>query len=196
MIERRRGYGLEAAIQFGEIGANDLDAPFAAEVHLGYKFTEATSQPHVRVGAAVASGDDGKDADIGTFFAPFAERHPRLGAADIVSLSNILDIYLQVTLTPIEKSELGVAFHNMTVMEESDTAGGAFSNGNLNADDDLLTELDLWWKYRFTPQTQLEIVASLVMIGDFLDDSDLLAATGFSDDDVAVRIYANLTFGW
>lgn len=192
-------YGLEAAIQFGEIGAIDLDAPFAAEAYVGYKFIEATSQPHVRLGVTVASGDDDpNDSDDGTFRAPFAERHPRLGAADLVSLSNILDIYLQVTLTPTEKSELGAAFHNMTVMEESDTAGagGAFSNGNPNADDDLLGELDLWWKYRFTPQTQLEIVASVVKIGDFLDDQDPLAATGFTDGDVGFRLYANLTFSW
>jgi hypothetical protein len=89
--------------QWGDWGATDHSA-YAVVAEGGYKFQDLCLQPWLRLGVALASGDD--DPEEGThksFFGMVPTNHKWYGYMDTTALSNLINFYQQLILKPAEK---------------------------------------------------------------------------------------------
>lgn len=82
---------LEAAQQFGTVGANDIRAWMGTAV-LGWTIPRLPLSPRIYAQVDYASGDRRQGGDTGTFFQLYPSAHGFLGYADVLGRANIVDV--------------------------------------------------------------------------------------------------------
>lgn len=168
------GYDAEAAYQFGDVGAADVNAyMFAAQVY--YAFDSEWS-PKVYVGLDYASGDEtAGDGDVETFNQLFPLGHAYHGYMDLIGRQNIIDISAGVSFKPHKKFLVKLDFHNFTRTEDSDSVynagGGVLRATAPGASDDVGQELDLTIKYTVDRHLTLQGGYSHFFAGDYFTDT-------------------------
>jgi hypothetical protein len=145
---------LWGALQFGEFhdmtesGVRDLDqlaGAFLAE--FGYQPDDCWGKPWLRTGVNFASGDgDPDDGDHNTFHNLLPTNHLYYGYADQAAFQNLIDLFVQLKLTPLPKLAVEIAFHQFWLHKSDDSRyfgtgafhrkdygyGSAASNGSKN----------------------------------------------------------------
>lgn len=186
-------YNLEFAYQFGDIegagaGGGDLDVEnFAVEAEIGITFNANNNfRAFVRFLYA-----EGGDADETGYIPLFGERHAqagtggtqnyraRYGLMDIVPLTNVITLQGGIHFDPRADWTVGATVIWAQLDEE-----------NVNNDDDIGFEIDLFADYRYSDQTTFGFGLGLF----FADDAAPLVNGGFAgnDDDVAVLFYTQV----
>ncbi len=104
-------YDVEAAYQFGEMGAADIEA-FMAGSQFGYAWMENQWKPRLWLGFDYGSGNNSPaDGKLETFDQLFPLGHAYLGYIDIVGRQNIIDLSLGLDLKPAKKMGFKMAHH-------------------------------------------------------------------------------------
>ncbi len=123
------------AVQWGEFpgaGGRDLDHLAAAGIaEIGYRLPETPTQPWLRLGINLASGDDDPDdGDHRTFFNLLPTNHLYYGYADQLAFQNLADLLIQLRLKPLAKVGLELTWHRFWLLHAADAryfGTGAFS---------------------------------------------------------------------
>ncbi|MEZ6019458.1 MAG: alginate export family protein [Planctomycetota bacterium] len=182
-------YEVEAAIQKGEVGNQDVDAwSFASQV--GWKPEGWSGSPRLWFGLDAASGDDASGGDVGTFHQLFPLGHAYFGFIDAVGRQNIIDTSLGGQWSLDEKTTAGFGVHSFRLMETSDAlynAGGAVSRTGFD-NSDVGTELDLSATHKVDRHTQIYGGLSRFWAGDGL------ASTGPDEDTDFLYLGVRTTF--
>lgn len=175
-------WSLELAMQSGEIGNANTDvSSMVAEGWFGYTFGDEDASHH-RVHAGILWLGDGDDPVDVEFFIPlFPDTHRRAGLADVFSLysasgytnqsfplssfHNLTDINIGWQWWNDGSQSFGAAYHQFTLTEDF---GGP--------EDDLGSEIDLWYEYNYGKHLGLQVGVANFMPGDLfmpVDDSVL-----------------------
>lgn len=175
-------YDLEAAMQFGDFGTQDIHAWMISgdlEIPLD---AESDMKPKAVVGFDYASGDDSTtDGDLGTFNQLFPLGHAYLGYVDVVGRQNVIDVRGSISAWPVPGEFMVKAdVHRFWRAEENDAlynaGGGVVRAGGPGTSSDVGWEIDLTGKWILDAHTNVQIGYSHFFAGDFLAD------TGTSDD--------------
>lgn len=187
-------YGLEAALQQGEVNGDDLSA-YTYCVRLGYTAKGVAWKPRVGVEWNTASGDDNPaDGDAGTFDNLYPTNHQFYGYADLVGLQNVQDIALAVSAHPAKRCRVGLAYHVFSLAEEK----GAWYRSNGTAllqdatgisGDEIGNEIDLTFGHKVSGNVDVEAGYSLFLPGDFVKK-----ANGTDDDTTFGYVQVNVGF--
>ena len=185
---------LWGAIQFGNYidttptGAKRLDQlAGAAIVEVGYQLPDVWAKPWLRTGVNFATGDkDPGDGDRNTFFNILPTNHLYYGYADALAFSNLIDLLVQLKLSPLPKLGVELTFHQFWLYTQSDTryfGTGAFSTGSLgygrspsNGANNVGQEIDFVMNYKVNQHLGLMAGYSRLFGGKVL--------SSFSDDDI------------
>ena len=185
---------LWGAIQFGNYidttptGAKRLDQlAGAAIVEVGYQLPDVWAKPWLRTGVNFATGDeDPGDGDRNTFFNILPTNHLYYGYADALAFSNLIDLLVQLKLSPLPKLGVELTFHQFWLYTQSDTryfGTGAFSTGSLgygrspsNGANNVGQEIDFVMNYKVNQHLGLMAGYSRLFGGKVL--------SSFPDDDI------------
>jgi len=178
-------YTAELAAQVGELAGDDLLA-LAAALVVGRTFESAAWKPRIGFEVAYASGDDdGADGDAGTFQTLFPTNHLHYGYADLVAWSNVLDLHVRLSGTPVGKTTVALDYHHFRLIEEVDgwynAAGVLVRAGAAGASPHLGDEIDLTVTWSPRPALKLLLGYSIFLPGGFVEDT--------GDDPVAHFLY-------
>jgi hypothetical protein len=186
--------GFWGAIQFGNYidttptGAKRLDQlAGAAIVEVGYQLPDVWAKPWLRTGVNFATGDeDPGDGDRNTFFNILPTNHLYYGYADALAFSNLIDLLVQLKLSPLPKLGVELTFHQFWLYTQSDTryfGTGAFSTGSLgygrspsNGANNVGQEIDFVMNYKMNQHLRLMAGYSRLFGGKVL--------SSFPDDDI------------
>ncbi len=190
--DKRWDYELEAAKQWGEFGAFDVDALMAVLV-LGYT-VDFQWQPRLAFEFDYASGDhDASDTDRETFDNLYPTNHIHYGYMDRVSLQNLNDYRLQFGVKPTSKLDLQTDLHLIYL----DTAKDSLYNAGRGvtrtaAASDVNThvgnELDLLAQYKMCEYADFLAGYSHFFAGKYLEE------TGAADDGDFFYVQTTLNF--
>ncbi|MEE9218437.1 MAG: alginate export family protein [Acidobacteriota bacterium] len=169
----------EAAFQTGEfddgVTTTDISA-FGFEGELGYQFSGAGVKPRVYGRFSSYSGEDGDPDESEAFDPLFQDFHPRLGYMDLFVASNLDVIQGGVSWSGSEDRHIfGADLLKFTLNEE------------IAGEDDLGTEIDLYYKFAYTKNVHIEAAIANFSPGD-------LFPAGV--DDNALRVYGNTRLRW
>ena len=187
-------YDVEAAIQFGDIGASDLLAG-AGHASLGYTFDHAY-KPRLGVEYNFASGDgNAADGKAHTFYNLYPTNHDKYGIMDFFCWRNLHDISANISIAPIDKTNLSLAYHAFLLPKPVDgfyRAGMAFNttglrSGNAGASSFAGHEVDLLFTWKPIEYFDLLAGYSVFIPGQFFQD------TAASTNDIAHFLYLQLT---
>ena len=185
---------LWGAIQFGDYidttptGAKKLDQlAGAAIVEVGYQLPDIWAKPWLRTGVNFATGDeDPGDGDRNTFFNILPTNHLYYGYADALAFSNLIDLLVQLKLSPLPKLGVELTFHQFWLYTQKDTryfGTGAFSKGSLgysrspsNGANNVGQEIDFVVNYKVNKHLGLMAGYSRLFGGKVL--------SSFTDDDI------------
>lgn len=173
-------YGTEYALQFGRRANDDVQA-WAFHQELGYTFSKQLWTPRFYTEYNHASGDrNPSDGVFSTFDNLFPTNHSKYGLMDFVSLKNINNIMLGLSVKPHKKIQAAAEFHWFFLdAKESgwyNASGGVVRSANPNADKQLGEELDLYSTYSINKYLSVLIGYSHFFSGPFAED------TGGHDD--------------
>ena len=144
-------YDVEAAYQFGTLGAANIEANMVASV-IGYTFVDAAGAPRLHAGFDYASGDDGPGGKAGTFSHLFPLGHAYFGHMDAVARQNVIDFSGGVTLKPARRLTVSVKEHNFQRASKSDALYNAGARviraAAPGAPASVGSEIDLMVKYK------------------------------------------------
>ena len=177
---RRFDYGLEAALQFGDFGKQDISA-FALVALAGYTL-ELPWAPRIGIEWDHASGDeDPNDNERNTFDNLFPTNHIHYGYMDRASLQNLDNLRLTVNANPSNKLSLQTDLHFLRLAETSDSfyhAGRGVIRTATGTDvsNSVGTDFDLLIKYSLYNNIKLLMGYSHFFAGDYLKE------TGSDDD--------------
>jgi hypothetical protein len=211
-------YSLEGAYQFGNFRDTRLvvgtqsprlaHSAFMSVVQGGYTFTDWWGTPRLGAEFDYGSGDSNpQDGQHGTFENLFPTNHKFYGSMDLVSLQNIIDIGLNLSLKPVPRLSvalMGNAFWLADTRDNFYTVAGAPRGGlaatpnngfgvNPTYGSFVGTEITLVAGYALTRYAQLEAGYGHFFHGDYIQQTWSAAGFGSRDADF---IYAqvNLTF--
>ncbi len=166
----------ELALQTGETSPTvDISAQ-GFEGELAYQWKKAKVRPKVHGRYSFFTGDDPGTADEDEAFSPlFQDTHARYGHADLFTASDLDVLEVGVSWNGKEDRHVfGADFLTFTLNED---AGG---------DDDLGTELDLYYNYAYSRNVAITGAIASFSPGD---------ALGLPDDSV-LRVYGNTRLRW
>jgi hypothetical protein len=107
----------------------------AAIAEVGYQLPDVWGKPWLRTGVNLASGDSSRtDGDHGSFFNVLPTNHLYYGYADQLAFSNLIDLMVQLKLSPAPKLGLELVFHQFWLYTKNDFryfGSGAFEQRNL-----------------------------------------------------------------
>ncbi|HEV8336223.1 MAG TPA: alginate export family protein [Candidatus Polarisedimenticolia bacterium] len=174
----------ELALQKGDFNngpsrgdTGDISA-MAFELMAGWQFHTGNADHIIKGFFARASGDDDPlDSDNESFDPLFQDSHMRYGFTDLFTLSDLTAASIGWNMRMNDHS-FGVDYWMYRMTEEELIAG--------NNEDDLGTEIDGWWKYQYSPNTQVMAGVGLFMPGDAIE-----ASLGTSADSY-MRVLGNL----
>jgi len=184
-------FDVEAATQFGSIGAQDVGATMLGS-EAGWTLSRRGA-PRVYVGLDYASGDKKSGGSVGTFNQLYPLGHAYLGYLDVVGRQNVVDLRGGVTLHPTEPTSLRLDVHNFWRASASDAlydAGGAVlrAAGTSNANR-IGTEFDLTARMPvYGGRVWMQGGISRFFAGKFLQE------TGQSHDIDWIYVQASLNF--
>ena len=185
---------LWGAIQFGDYidttptGAKKLDQlAGAAIVEVGYQLPDIWAKPWLRIGVNFATGDeDPGDGDRNTFFNILPTNHLYYGYADALAYSNLIDLLVQLKLSPLPKLGVEFIFHQFWLYTQRDSryfGSDAFSKGSLgygrspsNGANNVGQEIDIVMNYKVNQHLGLMAGFSRLFGGKVL--------RSFSDDHI------------
>ena len=185
---------LWGAIQFGDYidttptGAKKLDQlAGAAIVEVGYQLPDIWAKPWLRTGVNFATGDeDPGDGDRNTFFNILPTNHLYYGYADALAFSNLIDLLVQLKLSPLPKLGVEFTFHQFWLYTKKDTryfGSGAFAKRSLgysrspsNGANNVGQEIDFLVNYKVNQHLGLMAGYSRLFGGKVL--------SSFPDDDI------------
>ncbi len=161
-------WSAETAVQFGDHGPADAGGLLAAL---------RGGLPHAgafRAGAGLlyASGDDDPaDADDEAFAPLYEESHAILGLQDLVSLTNVLDVYADAGYDVDGNWTLGAALHFLRLAQDNGLPPIAGATG-IVGESNLGSELDVWLSGRLMQQLDLVLGGAQFFAGDAIADGD------------------------
>jgi hypothetical protein len=118
---------LFGALQRGDWFGLDHRA-FAALAEVGYRLPDAPLSPWLRAGVNAGSGDgSASDGDHESFFNLLPTNHLYYGYADRLALANLIDLFMQLRLTPAAPLGLELFVHHFQLLTDDD--GRHFGSG-------------------------------------------------------------------
>ncbi len=184
-------YDLEAAYQFGTIGAGDINA-FMFASQIGYSRADWSWKPRFYLGYDYASGDDTAGGDVETFNQLFPLGHAYLGFMDFVGRQNSIDFSHGIAVHPIPKMAVAVTGHKFWRATADDAlynaGGGVVRAGSLGSSRDVGYEVDLTTNYKFNRHLVGLVGYSHFFAGNFIEES------GPSEDMDFVYVQGVFTF--
>jgi hypothetical protein len=162
----------------------------AAIAEVGYQLPDVCGKPWLRAGVNFATGDsDPGDGNSNTFFNILPTNHLYYGYADALAFSNLIDLLVQLKLSPLPKLGLELAFHQFWLWTSDDFryfGSGAFEKGSLGygrsrsyGANDVGQELDFVVNYKVNKHLGLMAGVAHLFGGNVLGHNPTL-----SDDDV------------
>ncbi len=117
-------------------GVQRLDQVAGAGIaEIGYQLPDVWGKPWLRTGVNIASGDsDPDDGDRNTFFNILPTNHLYYGYADALAFSNLIDLMVQLKLSPLPKLGLELVFHQFWLYTQNDFryfGSGAYAKRSL-----------------------------------------------------------------
>jgi hypothetical protein len=107
----------------------------AGIAEIGYQLPDVWGKPWLRTGVNFATGDsDPDDGNRNSFFNILPTNHLYYGYADALAFSNLIDLLVQLKLSPLPKLGLELAFHQFWLYTADDTryfGSGAFAKSSL-----------------------------------------------------------------
>jgi len=167
--------------QDGDGGVRKLDQLAGAVIaEAGYQLPGLWSQPWLRVGVNWASGDGSPDdGSRNTFFNLLPTNHPYYGFLDQLAFSNLIDLLVQLRLTPIGELGVDLTYHRFWLQESDDfrwSGSGAFAKKSFGyarnpsaGSRDVGHELDLTLTYPLARGVSLMAGFSKLWGGDAFD---------------------------
>jgi hypothetical protein len=140
--------------------ARELDQVAGAIVaEAGYQWPEVWGKPWLRAGVSYASGDtDTGDGNRNTFFNILPTNHLYYGYADQLAFQNLVDLLVQLKLSPLPKLGIELVFHQFLLPTAADRrwfGTGAFNKTSLgygsspsNGSNNVGQELDIVVAYK------------------------------------------------
>lgn len=140
---------LEAAQQFGTVGANDIRAWMGTAV-LGWTVPRLPQSPRVYAEVDYASGDRRQGGDTGTFFSPYPTAHSFLGYADVIGRANVVGLVGGASVR-LGTGTLSMDAHRFLRASRADgmygTAGQVVRQPGIGAARHLGDEIDVLFRY-------------------------------------------------
>jgi len=171
----------------GALGDNLSIKATGFEGMLGYNLHGGGYDQQFQVTYARASGDKDAgglvstpDKDAKSFDPLFQDSHGRYGFADLFTFSDLIAVSAGYHILRKDHT-FGGDVWSFKLAEKVDFGAP------LGEDDDLGKELDLWWKYQYTKNTQVTVAAAYFKPGNFIDD--ILSPT---NTDKGLRLVGNL----
>jgi hypothetical protein len=189
-------FGVEVALQFGEVGGADVSAGDAYAGHLDANWNFGGDR-HMKgtFGLDVASGDDPATPDIERFNNLFPTSHMHWGMMDLALWENLMSPWLRFQFDTCAMSNLSITLLYLAAMEEADAFGG--TRGMLTAgggnDDHMGNELDFLWTRKLDWGGKLDSSLQLGL-GIFMPGDGAENGVGAGNDDLAEFFYAQLNF--
>jgi hypothetical protein len=189
------------AFQWGKYGRNTLNLPAlehlagALLAEFGYQLDEVYGKPWLRTGVNYASGDgnswDGKNK---RFFNLLPTNHLYYGFVDQLAFSNLVDWFIQLKWSPIEKLSLNLMVHRYWLATKNDGrwfGSGAFSPNNFGYgvspsrnSNDVGWELDIIASYQINQWVSLAAGFGELFGGDVFRFAGQPAGTWGNDGNV------------
>lgn len=161
----------EAALQFGKVGANSIQASMVT-VQVGYTFRRVARTPRLYVNLDYASGDAAPGGDVGTFSQLNPQPHPFLGFADIAGRQNAVDVSGGGAMRVWRTLEGAFAYHVLRRASANDAfyaLSGAVSRApSFGTSKRVATELDLTVRWPIDAHKLLFAGWSHVWAGEFI----------------------------
>jgi hypothetical protein len=141
-------------------GVQRLDQVAGAGIaEIGYQLPDVWGKPWLRTGVNFATGDsDPNDGDRNTFFNVLPTNHLYYGYADALAFSNLIDLMVQLKLSPLPKLGLELVFHQFWLYAQDDFryfGSGAFAKRSLgfgrspsNGSNNVGQEIDFVMNYK------------------------------------------------
>ena len=185
------------AIQFGDYfdttptGVRNLDQfAGAAILEVGYQLPDVWAKPWLRTGVNFATGDSNPgDDNRNTFFNILPTNHGYYGYADALAFSNLIDLMVQLKLSPLPKLGVELAFHQFWLYMNRDAryfGSGAFGKRSLgysrtpsNGSNNVGQEIDFVLNYKVNEHLGLMAGVAHLFGGGVLSRNP-----GLSDEDV------------
>jgi hypothetical protein len=182
------------AVQFGDYvdmtttGARNLDQFAGAAIfEAGYQLPDVWAKPWLRTGVNFATGDSKPgDGNRNTFFNILPTNHLYYGYADALAFSNLVDLLVQLKLSPLPKLGLELVFHQFWLYTQHDMryfGSGAFAKDSLgyggsgsNGSNNVGQEIDFVVNYKVNKHLGLMAGVAHLFGGKVL--------SSFPDDDV------------
>lgn len=187
-------YDFEAAKQWGEFGALDVDTQMAIAI-IGYTLADVAWTPRLAFEFDYGSGDDDRtDGELNTFNNLYPTNHLFYGFMDRASLQNLNNYVLSVSAKPCKKVQLQSDLHFLFLDTSNDSLYSAArtvirtASASSGADEHIGNELDFTVKYNVNDHLKLLAGVSHFFAGDFLDD------TGEADDADYFYLETNVLF--
>lgn len=163
-------YDLTYAKANGSIKSKDYDA-YAYVAKLGYKFKKQKWQPNLVLGRVYASGDDNPNDNINkTFRTPFGGTDGSLyGRMDIMKWSNLVENLVELHLSPLQKMNLKLSYHDFSLAESKDR-WTYYNKANINGNNEVALgqELDAEFKYNYIENLEFQVIYAYFYANDFI----------------------------
>jgi len=198
-------YTVEGAYQFGDFAATATTTRLKQDAYMvtalgGYTFEDWWATPRLGAEFDYSSGDsNAKDGTHGTFDNLFPTNHKFYGSMDLVSLQNIQDLGVNLTLKPTPRMSVAImgnvdwlastADYFYTVGGGPRTTGGYGINPGYNPF--LGSELTAVVGYAITRYAQIEAGYGHFFTGNYIHQS--LTANGGGGDRDADWVYVQTT---
>ncbi len=173
-------------------GTQRLDQVAGAGIaEVGYQLPDVWGKPWLRTGVNFATGDsDPDDGDRNTFFNILPTNHLYYGYADALAFSNLIDLMVQLKVSPTPKLGLELVFHQFWLYTQDDFryfGSGAFAKDSLgygrspsNGSNNVGQEIDFVVNYQLNKHVGLMAGVAQLFGGNVLSRNPTLA-----DDDVS-----------
>ncbi len=190
-------WNAEFAAQSGDVGSGEFKQSLSGNIFegwFGWNFGTGSGRSRVHVGALLASGDKNPDDNKFKGFVPlFGDIHVynRLGDLDIFGPSNIVDYNLGYSFSTAEdRHTFFVAGHKFALAEKVTEPDGSEA-------DNLGTEIDLGYSFRWNPVTSFEVGIAQLLPGEVEDwivreETEDLSASA----DTVQRYWAQVRVRW
>jgi hypothetical protein len=189
----------ELALQSGEFEAAGATFDISAsgfEGELAYQWRKAKVKPRVHLRYSMFTGDDDDSSDSEAFNPLFQDFHGRYGKFDLFRATNLNALQVGVSWAgKDDRHKFGVNLLQLTSNEET-------VNQTDVGEDELGTELDLYYKYAYSKNVDIMAAIANFSPGDQLDPTVAGAAdaspemSAVSADDSAMRVYVNTRLRW
>jgi hypothetical protein len=199
-------YSAEGAYQFGDFAATATSARLTQDAFMfvlqgGYTFADLWATPRLGLEYDYGSGDGNPaDGKHGTFENLFPTNHKFYGSMDLVSLQNIQDAGINLTLKPTPRMSVAVMGNALWLANTHDNfynvAGAPRAAGGYGVNPGFSsfvgTELTVIAGYAVTRFAQLEAGYGHFFTGRYIDQS--LAGVGGATDANFAYVQASINF--